>query len=252
MARQKILIIDMSEEFRDALADALGNTYEIHCTGDGEQGCQMALSDPPDLLVLDLILPRLDGISLLQEIRKNGIHPLIMVITRNTDPFMQELALREGVNCILAKPCSLRGAVARIRDLCERPVAPALPQSDGRVLVSGLLLQLGLSTKLRGFGYLREAVLLKAKDPGQAITKELYPAVARQCGVGSGQGALSAEQVEHGIRTAIRAAWEHRNIRVWAQFFPLTEDGDVACPTNGMLISRLAEALRFAQEASMC
>ena len=111
------------------------------------------------------------------------------------------------------------------------------PKSDPAVSVTELLLSLGFSTKHNGFAYLREAILLMAKDPAQSVTKVLYPAVAHICG-------CNKDNVERCIRTALGSAWKRQDKAMWLKYFPNADH----CPSNAVFLSRLAEALLLEEE----
>ena len=106
--------------------------------------------------------------------------------------------------------------------------------------VSNLLLSLSIPPRLSGYAQVREAILIKARHPKYAITKELYPAVANACG-------CDRDSVERCIRTAIHSAWKHRDDRVWQLYFQPGPDGTIPRPTNGAFISRLADSLHLSQ-----
>lgn len=114
--------------------------------------------------------------------------------------------------------------------------AKPMPNPDGAVC--SMLLTLGIPPKLKGYGFLREAIRLYAHDPGQAITKELYCAVAARCNA-------TASQVERGIRTAIEIGWERGDPLCWQQYF---SPGWCVRPSNGVFISRLAVGLNSPEE----
>lgn len=103
--------------------------------------------------------------------------------------------------------------------------------------ISTALLLLGVSPKRNGYQQLVYAVALYRADPYQLLSKELYPAVAISCGNNNGQ------QVERTIRTAIKAAWQCRDDKLWQMFFPVDENGEVPKPTNGYFIARLARLM---------
>ena len=88
----------------------------------------------------------------------------------------------------------------------------------------------------KGYTYLRESIPIYAKDPQQAITKELYPAVAKLCG-------SSVDQVERAMRTAIERAWKRRDDQIWRLYFTPQSDGSIKKPSNSEFISRLADLL---------
>lgn len=239
MEKTKILIADPCEEFRSALEVALSAAYQVRSCGDGVQALEQIRTLIPDILVLDLMMPGLDGITLLQKCGQWGLTPVVLATTRYVSDYVLDAAQKLGVGYVMAKPCDVEAVLCRIADMTER-LRPALFSSpEPRSRVSSTLLQLGFSTKLRGYGYLREAVLLMATDPKQSVTKELYPAVGAQCGA-------NAAQVERSIRNAIAAAWGQRSDQIWKLYFPEGKELMISRPTNAAVISRLADGLLLA------
>ncbi len=240
MDGRKLLIADGSEEFRSALADLLRLSYQVRVCGDGQEALSILRSFHPDILVLDLMLPGLDGISLLHTAALDNICPVVLATTRFLTDYISESVDRLGISYVMVKPCDLRATADRINDLTQRLQQPIVSHPDPRTQVSNLLVNLGISTKLRGYAYLREAVLLMARDPEQSITKILYPAVGNIC-------SCNRQQVERSIRSAIEKAWLHRDNRIWQLYFPPGSDGVIPRPSNAVFISRLADCLRLQQ-----
>lgn len=238
MEKMRMLIADGTEEFRIALADMLRGVYQVRTCGSGDQAQALIHSFKPEVMVLDLMLPGLDGISLLQWAIDTGCRPIVLATTRFTSDYVLESANRLGVGYLMIKPCDIRATAARVGDLTTRIHPPVPEHMSARTQVSNLLTVMGVSTKLRGYGYLREAVLLMSRDPGQSITKILYPEVARVCG-------CEAFHVERSIRSAIAAAWENRDEQIWRLYFQPDATGIIPRPTNGTFISRLAERLQM-------
>lgn len=236
----KLLIADGNEEFRLALTQALQGAYYVRSCCSGKEALALLHAYNPDVLVLDLMLPELDGISLLQSAVSSGIRPMVLATTPFLNDYVLDSAQKLGVGYMIRKPCDISATVARIRDLSQRLQPPPVSQPDPRTNVTNLLLSLGVPTKLHGYGYLREAILLMAKDPGQSITKELYPKVAALCG-------CEAKHVERSSRNAIEAAWHHRDDRIWQLYFQPGPDGSIHRPSNGAFISRLADSLLLSQ-----
>lgn len=237
MDKLKLLIADGSEDFRMALVERLRGVYRVcHCA-DGNQAKELMGSFQPDIMVLDMMLPGFDGISLLQWAVGAGYSPAVLATTKFVSDYVLESADRFGVAYLMVKPCDVRATVARIGDISVRIHPPRNASSDPRAHISNLLLALGVPVKLRGYTYLREAILLMAQDPGQSITKILYPAVADLCG-------CADINVERSIRSAIAAAWENRDETLWKLYFPADSMGYISRPTNGAFISRLADCIR--------
>ena len=233
---RKLLIADCSEEYRTALTAALNSQYHVLSCRSGTEALALLQQEHPDILVLDLMLPELDGLTLLERISASGICPMVLAATPIFSDYVFSCAQRLGIEYLVRKPCAIEAIASRVRDLSRRLKA-AEPKTDPESFVTGLLLSLDISTKHNGFAYLREAILLMAKDPAQSVTKMLYPEVARICG-------CHKENVERSIRTALDRAWEKRDREKWQKYFP----GARQRPTNAVFISRLTEALLLAEE----
>ena len=232
----KLLIADDNEEFRQALSDALQDLYYIRTCRTGKEALALLRSFSPDVLVLNLMLPEMDGISLLENAVKSGIRPMVLATTSLDNDYVVESASRLGVQYLMRRPCDVPSTVVRIRDLSRRLELPLLSRPDPMSQVSNLLLSLGVPTRLNGYALVREAILIMARNPDYAITKELYPAVAEICGCAS-------VHVERSIRSAISAAWEVRDETVWKLYFPPDGAGKIPRPTNGAFILRMASCL---------
>jgi len=236
----KLLIADGNEEFRQALAEALQGAYYVRSYRSGKEALSLLRSFAPDVLVLNLILPEMDGISLLENATACGIRPMVLATSRLTNDYIVESVTRLGVDYLMLRPCDIPSTVARIRDLSRRLNPPLITQPDPKTQVSNLLLSLGIPTRLKGYQLAREAILIMARNPDLAITKELYPAVAAVCGG-------DKDHVERSIRSAVATAWANRDDRIWQLYFTPGPDGTIRRPTNGTFITRLADSLQLSQ-----
>ena len=244
MDTRKLLIADGSEEFRSALAQVLQGSYRIRTCADGQEALSLVRTFRPDVLVLDLMLPGLDGISLLHTAAGESICPVVLATTRFLTEYITESMDKLGISYVMVKPCDIPSTANRIRDLSQRIHPPLVALPDPRTQISNLLISLGVSTNLRGYTYLREAILLMARNPNQTITKELYPAVGTLCNG-------NREQVERSIRSAIHNAWLNRDDLLWQRYFPPGADGTVRRPSNAPFICRLADTLILNQELTL-
>lgn len=234
----KLLIADGNEEFRTALADALHGIYYVRTCCTGREALAQLRSFGPDILVVNLMLQEIDGISLLESAVQDGIRPMVLATTAYQNAYILDSAARLGVDYVMMRPCEIPPTVARIRDLSRRLNPPLISVPDPQTQVTNLLLSLGIPTRLKGYNQARESILRMAKNPDMAITKELYPAVATVCGG-------DWKHVERTIRSAIAVAWRHRDERIWQMYFPPGPDGTYKRPSNGTFITRLAECLRL-------
>jgi two-component system response regulator (stage 0 sporulation protein A) len=241
MEKTKILIADSGEEFCRALTQALGNGYRIRCCRDGNAAMQLIHSYRPDVCVLDLMLSGLDGITFLQKLAQKGLRPAVIATTRYISEYILNAAERLNIGYLMVKPCDPAAVAARVADMTQQIRLPEFTHPEPRTQVSNMLLSLGVPTKLRGYGYLREAVLLMAKRPAQSITKELYPAVAASCGA-------TAAQIERSIRSAVKNSWQRQDDTTWQMYFPTGDAGNHRSPTNSEMITCLADRLRLTMQ----
>lgn len=236
MEARRLLIADGTEEFASALADALRCAYELRTCRTGPDALELLHSFRPDVVVLDLMLPGLDGISLLQSTPMQELRPIVLATSRFVSDYMMESMEQLGVGYLMLKPCDVRATVARVSDLSQRMKPSVVTTPDTKTRITNALLTLGMPTKLRGYNYVREAVEVMAQRPGLSITKELYPTVGQRCGA-------SANNVERSIRSAIAAAWDNRDDRIWKMYFGNGTAAPLHRPTNAAFISRLADGL---------
>lgn len=234
-----LLIADNSDAFRDALAQALCDTFKIVPCCNGKEALEAALAEKPELIVLDLMLTELDGISLLHEIRDAGIHPAVLAMTRFFNDYVQESAQELGVEYIIRKPCNPQAVASRVRDLSRR-WEPSQKRClfDREAYVVQMTQALMFSPRHQGTKFLQRAVLIFSEEPEISLTKELYPRLGRYFGG-------TALQVEHSLRTAIAAACKKGGSPLWDELFPVDSATNARCVSNGVVISRLAEDLRM-------
>lgn len=233
MDKLKVLVADGETEFLADLSKVLTGAYHVRIAREGHEALTLLRSFAPDVLVLDMLLPGLDGISLLQKAAELDRCPVVLATTRMFSDYMSQTLQKMGVGYVMVKPCDAAAVAARLSDLSQNMRLPLFASPDMRTMISNILLNLGIPTKLKGYGYLREAIRLFADDPKQSITKELYAEVADRCNA-------TVTQVERSIRTAIETAWD-QDSQAWSRFFPW--DGGGNRPTNGEFVARIADYL---------
>jgi len=233
MNKLKVMIADGEAEPLTDLSKTLTGLYHVRVAREGHEALSLLRSFTPDIVVLDMLLPGLDGISLLQKAAEDDLRPVVLATTRILSDYMSQTLQKMEVGYVMVKPCDADAVAARIADLSQSLKLPLFAGPDVRTMISNMLLHLGIPTKLKGYGYLREAIRIFADNPGQTITKELYSEVASRCNA-------TVTQVERSIRTAIETAWEHKDSQVWGRYFPCEGDGR---PSNGEFVARLADCL---------
>ena len=170
-----ILIADGSAKFCDELTQALMKCdgFEIAgTTNDGEQAIKLVKKTEPDVLVLDLMLPGLDGISILEEASRCGLHPMVLATTKFNNDFMVEAAVRLGVSYMMVKPCDLKATAQRLQDLAEHLEQPVVVLPEPRTVVSNIHAQ-GTPAVEAG-AYIAELIekILKKKVSGVGLHLE--------------------------------------------------------------------------------
>ncbi len=233
----KLLIADSTEEFRLALAGQLAGSYIIRCTQQGKETLEQICTFRPDVVVLDLMLPELEGISILQRTAEQGLQPIVLATSRFINDYVQEAVTRMGVGYLMIKPCDVQATIDRLADLTGHIDPMRLARPDISTVISNVLLSLGIPSKMRGYSFLRESIVLAIRKPGLLITKEIYPTVGRASDA-------NKEQVERTIRNAITAGFKHGDQQIWRQYFQPGPNGKMKRPSNGTFIYAMAE--RFA------
>lgn len=228
MEPRTVLIADLSPEYREALAKELRPHFQILSCGRGDEALALLTEQSPDLLILDLDLPGLDGISLLRALPRR---PPVLVVSHLINPITYQLLLELGVEYAIRKPSSLHNVADRAFDL----VRTAQTSPEPLCLRKGLI-RMGLPSGKRGFGHLITGLSLLAEKRDQQLSKELYDAIAKQ-------NNSTPRAVEKAIRETVRIGWEQGNRREWERCFP----GITHCPCNREFLFRMADLLRDRQ-----
>lgn len=236
MESTKVLIADDGEEFRQSLAHTLGSSYQIRTCGDGNQALELMQSFRPDILVLELALPQLDGLTLLKMAAQAGIRPKVLVTARYFSPYMSAGLAALKVDYYMQKPCSIQALACCVADFAAADQPAPAPTNDPENWVSATLLAMGMPPNLDGFRYLLRAVPVFSQDMNQAITKELYVNVGEFYN-------KHPKQVERSIRSAIDATWKRSSQQQLAVCFTPGPDGRVSRPSNGLFIIHMARRM---------
>ena len=227
----KLLIADSSEPFTDALKIVFENDFDLQICQDGETALEMLLDFQPDVLILNLMLPFKDGLTVLQESAHKP--KVILAVCPYVNPYIEQTAVGLGVQYIMLMP-TVNALRVRLMDMISSTITPK-EDLNGQTVVH--LHILNFLTHLDGYQQLCVGIPIYFCNPGMRLSKELYPAIAKHFGL------TDARTVEHSIRKAITSAWERRNRVVWAKYFPPKPDGTIPCPTNKEFICHIAELL---------
>ena len=233
---RKILIADSSEQWRELLERALGAQYHVRTSPDGPNTLRLAEEFEPDVLVMDLMLAGTDGLGVLKVLEGSPTRPRVIITGRYFSNFITNALERYQVDDLILKPCAVRSIAERVAEILaqaeEAPVRPPDPEDH----ITGLLVDLGAPTSQQGFRFLRTGILLLMTDPGQQLTKALYPAIAQIY-------KTSPANVEKGLRTTVTTAWQKRRDSVWRAYFPTAPGGQIPKPTAGQFLRRLTDEI---------
>ena len=246
----RVLIVDNNVELCHVLEDYLNRQSDLEVVGkahDREQALEQIKTLQPDVVLLDVTMPYLDGIGVLERLDTLKLvkRPRIIVITAfGTDRLILRL---QALNpeYFMVKPFRLQVLVERIRQFSgeqkHHPVAEQAaavdPSVSCRRKVTQLLHEMGVPSHFKGFSYLREAALMCAEDGyfGGGLTKEMYPALAERYGT-------TSSGVEAAIRNAVHFAWENGNTEFIRRLCGSTQSDKV--PTNSLIIAKLSEEVQ--------
>lgn len=255
---KKILIADTNSEFRIGIKSYLSKLgYEVvgECS-DGYDAVKIAESKQPDAVVMDLLLPRLDGIEVMTQIkeRRQGREPVFIIATGIGSQKMLTEAAEAGASYCVMKPCEYSVLAGRIEKALAAKSGETLQTAersvDGNVekkaapdletQVTKIIHQIGVPAHIKGYQYLRTAIIMTMNNADliNSITKQLYPNVAKEYGT-------TSSRVERAIRHAIEVAWDRGDIDVINSYFGYTVQSTRGKPTNSEFIALVADSLRL-------
>ena len=252
----KVLIADAGEDYRCLLRDSLNAEDDIEVVGtaaDGVEALAMLSEQRPDVLLLDLVLPRMDGMAVLQRMNELGLQTVTMVISAFFNERMIARCAELGAYYFIPKPFDTAAVAARLRqsvrdESMEQPKpAPREIRSREPELestVTEVIHEIGVPAHIKGYQYLREAIILTVNDMEiiNAVTKVLYPAVAKKFGT-------TPSRVERAIRHAIEVAWDRGDLETLQKYFGYTVNSCKGKPTNSEFIAMIADCLSLRQKA---
>ena len=243
-----VFIADSAEDFCSGLTAALqrADGFRVLGTaGDGEQAIRMIEEKKPDILVLDLMLAKKDGISVLKSIANMEHKPITLATSAFLTEYVSTAAANLGVRYLMLKPCDMAALVERLEEIRggESLRYPAARRSDKvsiETLVTNIIHEIGVPAHIKGYQYLREAIIIAVNDMDviNAITKVLYPEVAKTFGT-------TPSRVERAIRHAIEVAWDRGDLDTLQKFFGCTVSNTKGKPTNSEFIALIADKLQL-------
>ncbi|MEY8762270.1 MULTISPECIES: sporulation transcription factor Spo0A [Clostridium] len=259
-----VIIADDNKEFCNILNDYLLNQKDIIVTGiakDGLEALKLIEDKKPDLVILDIIMPHLDGLGVLERLNAMNINPMprIIVLSAVGQDKITQRAITLGADYYVIKPFDMNVLTRRIRqmfnntimnkDEVKRSISFAgdgelkSSQDDPADLkqeITNIIHEIGVPAHIKGYMYLREAITMVVNNMEllSAVTKELYPSIAKKYNT-------TASRVERAIRHAIEVAWSRGQVETINKIFGYTIHNDKGKPTNSEFIAMVADKLRL-------
>ena len=247
MNKIKVLVIDDNKQLVDMVKQYFSSHAVIEVSDvalNGKDGLSLLESKKYDLVLLDLIMPGMDGIKLLEECAKKNINARILVLTSYNSPEVIRKVSGLGIKYFMLKPFELSDLEEKILEYSNNEVYSKktidLYYSDLQMSITKLLHELGVPSHIKGYTFIREGINLIYNDPSlsSAITKELYPIIAKKYDT-------TPSRVERAIRHAIEVSWNRANWELMEEVFGYSVDIDKAKATNSEFIVTLADKLRL-------
>ena len=261
----KVVIADDNVEFAEIVKEFLNQKEDIevlNIVNDGEAAVKLLSELEPDVALLDIIMPKLDGIGVLEKVRSSNKKlktNFIMLSAIGHDAITQKTMLL-GANYYLIKPFDLELLAKRIREISsglqentkmvsmiQEPKKPYITSNTNSIetLVTNIIHEVGVPAHIKGYQYIREAITIAINDMEviNSITKQLYPMLAKKF-------KTTPSRVERAIRHAIEVAWSRGQVDVNNSMFGNTISSNKGKPTNSEFIAMIADKLRLEMKSA--
>ena len=246
MSKIKVLMVDDNKELVEAVKEYFRSSELIEISSvayDGVEGLDKIENEIYDVIILDLVMPKKDGLCVLEAMKEKNLDKKVIVATsyNATDTIRQ--VSEYGVNYYILKPFDLTDLEKRILDLCNNKKDSKnidLHYNNLQISITKILHELGIPSHIKGYQYIRDGVGLVFENPEiiGGITKELYPELANKFDT-------TVSRVERAIRHAIEISWNRGNWDLMEEIFGNSVDIDRAKPTNSEFIVTVADKLRL-------
>ncbi len=247
MEKIKVLMIDDNVNLVEMVNDYFEDNPRIDIVGsayNGDEGLKIIKEGnlEYDLIVLDLIMPKKDGIAVLRDLKENNINRNIIVATSYNAPDTIRKVSEYGVTYYILKPFDLPDLEDKILDTFTTSSKKSINilSNNLQISISKMLHELGMPSHIKGYQYIREAISMVYDNPDivGGITKELYPELATKFDT-------TVSRVERAIRHAIEVSWNRGDWDLMEEIFGHSVDIDKAKPTNSEFIVTVADKLRL-------
>ncbi len=257
MSHLDVAIADDNDKILDLLEEIINMDSELSVVGkakNGEEMCQIIKRKQPDVVLLDLIMPKMDGLSVMEQVNKDATlkkRPNFIVVTAVGQEKITEDAFEKGASYYIMKPFNNQMLLNRIKTTRKMFHAQDRKQDDTSEStntyeenlenrVTNMLHEIGIPAHIKGYHYLRDAIMMAVEDMDvlNAITKVLYPTVAKKY-------QTTSSRVERAIRHAIEVAWNRGKLDTLDELFGYTVSTGKGKPTNSEFIALIADTIQL-------
>ena len=261
MERLNVAIADDNERILELLGEIISNDKELTLVGkanNGEEMYHIIKNQEPDVVLLDLIMPKMDGLSVMERVNEDENlkkSPNFIIITAVGHERITEDAFKRGASYYILKPFQNETILNQIKQFKKemrkhrrdngKPIDYVLNTKEISLenRVTDMLHEIGIPAHIKGYHYLRDAILMTIDDMDvlNAITKILYPTVAKR-------HQTTSSRVERAIRHAIEVAWSRGKLDILDELFGYTVSNGKGKPTNSEFIALIADTIRLEQK----
>lgn len=250
----RIVLADDNKEFCSILSDYFSKIDNMQIVGiahDGNQALNLIEKNEPDLLILDIIMPYLDGLGVMEKMKNLELkkYPKIIILSAVGQERITQMAINLNADYYILKPFDLNTLHKRIDELFSVPfednaeslsLASKLDNNSLDSNITEIIQEIGVPAHIKGYIYIREAINMVIHDMDMigAVTKELYPKIAEKYNT-------TPSRVERAIRHAIEVAWDRGNVETLDKLFKFTINDGKGKPTNSEFIALIADKLRL-------
>lgn len=255
-----VVVADDNERIVSLLSDLLKTDEDIDVVGtaaNGQEAYDIIKKEKPDVVLLDIIMPKLDGLSVMDKINKDSTldkHPAFVVMSAVGQETITEDAFSLGANYFIMKPFDHESLMSRMKQFkssghtlgnqCKLATVltkmPEVSKKDLEVVVTEFIHEVGVPAHIKGYQYLRDAIIMTVNDAEMlgAITKILYPEIAKK-------HKTTSSRVERAIRHAIEVAWSRGRLETIEEMFGYTINSGKGKPTNSEFIALISDKIRL-------
>ena len=242
----KVVVLDDNKVVTSSIRKyflSSANIEIVEVFSNGKPGLDYLINNSSsyDMIVLDIILPSIDGIRILEELNNHHIYKKVIILSSYKDDYTIQRVKDLGASFFMLKPFSLESLEKRIVDISSSaPIKIKMMGDSVELEVSSILHELGIPSHLRGYQYIRDGVMLMYENEANntLVTKDVYPEIATRYDT-------TSSRVERAIRHAIEISWIRGDLRLMEDLFGNSIDFERSKPTNAELLSTIADRLKI-------